>query len=282
MSEVQNELKEEDLLVMDEERSDEANNLVNKKSIPPTKVALKAGEVVVNKDLESAVKRKGRPPNSTKMAGLLKNAIQGVTSDGRSLYTSHGRERRVYNEISKTLPDGSPIYKGKRGRKKGIKGLYDYEESQEYPLEAKVDAVTCWTVTANLRTVSEILNIRFETLSKWKQQPWWYDLAAQIKQEKQEQLDAGMSAVIDKSMQLLNDRLENGDVVVNAKTGAIIRSPMSVQATVNTLKNVFDKRQLIRNEPTSISRSESTDERLKRLSEEFAKFSSATQINQSS
>jgi hypothetical protein len=223
--------------------------------------------------------RKPKPVLGTISPSDFTALVDGTTPDGTPLVNpENGRERRVTQIPKQVLPDGTVVYKGKRGRPRKPKGMYSHSGREHYPLAAKVDAVTCWTVIGNIRTVSEVLGINYETLKAWKSEVWWDDLAKAIRQEKQEELDGTMTGIIDKSLKILQDRLDNGDVIINAKTGRIIRADANIATTVNVLKNVFDKRQLIRNEPTSISRQESTDERLQRLAEEFAVFSKAKTI----
>lgn len=163
-------------------------------------------------------------------------------------------------------------------KKKKIKPKYDHSHYKRYPLDAKIDAVASWTALGNLRTVSELLGIHYDTLLSWKKERWWADLAKQIREEKTEELDSRLSGIIEESLKVLEDRLQTGDVLINAKTGQIIRTPVTAASATKILSTVFDKRQLVRNEPTTISKTETTDDRLHRLAEDFARFTAARTI----
>ena len=66
------------------------------------------------------------------------------------------------------------------------------------------------------------------------------------------------------------DRVENGDYRV-AKDGKLIRVPMGGKELVISGATVYDKRQLLRNQPTSISGSDNKN--IVALAKEFRKLS---------
>ena len=72
--------------------------------------------------------------------------------------------------------------------------------------------------------------------------------------------------------------MELGDFAMT-KSGEIIRKPMTARDTVAVVNTVFDKQRLIRNQATSITETQSVEDRLKSLAEEFTKFANASTIN---
>jgi hypothetical protein len=73
-----------------------------------------------------------------------------------------------------------------------------------------------------------------------------------VRNEKQDELDASYTRVIHKAQEALIDRLEHGDEVIT-RTGERMRKAVTAKdlATIGGIQ--FDKRQIARNLPTSIS-----------------------------
>lgn len=85
-----------------------------------------------------------------------------------------------------------------------------------------------------------------------------------------------MSKVIDKALDLIMDRIEQGDYQYDQKTGKIVKIPLKVRDLERVASGLFDKRQLIRKQPTSIKVSDLNQaERLLQLAEQFAVFAGA-------
>lgn len=139
--------------------------------------------------------------------------------------------------------------------------------------EAKrIEAVTVWLSTGSATETSKILGIPLKTVEGWKSQDWWKDLVAKIRAEEDQQLDAKTSKIIDKALEQLVDRLENGEHVYDQKTGKIKRMPAKLRDVNTTFNNLLDKRQLLRNKPTKIVEQQSTALQLQNLADSFAKF----------
>ena len=68
------------------------------------------------------------------------------------------------------------------------------------------------------------------------------------------------------------DRLEGGDYILDSKTGTIKRVPVKMRDAKTVMTDLFDKRQLLRKQPTKITESQTVDKRLEMLAERFEKF----------
>ena len=128
------------------------------------------------------------------------------------------------------------------------------------------NAVTQYVLLGNMERVSENLGIPGETLSHWKcNTEWWVDLVAKIRDEKQDEIDATFSDIIQSAASNIVERINNGDEQVT-KDGDIVRKAMSGRDLATVMGITFDKRQVVRMLPTSI-RAESTDSRLNALAD---------------
>ena len=82
-----------------------------------------------------------------------------------------------------------------------------------------------------------------------------------------------MSKVIDKTLEMLMQRVEEGDYQYDQKTGRLVKVPLKARDLERITSGLFDKRQLIRKQPTNIKQSDLNQaDRLLKLAEQFAKF----------
>jgi hypothetical protein len=147
-----------------------------------------------------------------------------------------------------------------------------------WPEEAKEMAVAHFALTGNIRRVAEITTIPEYTLRGWKKEPWWQEMLDRVRIEGDEERDSKFSKIIDKAMDEINDRLENGDFILEAKTGQLKRKPISARDATIVTSTMIDKRQLLRGQPTSRSERVSTKDTLNALAEQFMKFAKATEV----
>ena len=110
-----------------------------------------------------------------------------------------------------------------------------------YTNEEKQFAAAIYLQYGNLVKVSSIVNIPHRTLADWTKTEWWENLVAIVRTEKKAELNANLTRLIDKSVQVIEKQLENNEV--KAIDAAKI---MGIS---------FDKRQILNHEPTSITSS---------------------------
>lgn len=117
--------------------------------------------------------------------------------------------------------------------------------------------------------------ISTETASSWKRDREWFSELLSVAQEVVSgQTDRKMSLLLDKSLNALAERLEGGDPYL-AKDGTIQFKPVAAQQAARIMAILYEKRALIRNQPTSIKGEKeiSTEERLNELGRAFEEVS---------
>ena len=144
----------------------------------------------------------------------------------------------------------------------------------------KMDAACAFAVTGNSRRVSELTGIDESTVRRWKCTEWWNEIQSRIVREKDEELDTKLTAIMDKTVVAINDRIDNGDYLYNVKADKLIRKPVGAKDLASVTATMVDKRQLLRGLPTSRTEKVSQDERLKGLAAQFKRFVSAKEIVQ--
>ena len=135
----------------------------------------------------------------------------------------------------------------------------------QYSNEDRREAAAHYVVHGVMSKVSKLTNISETTLSGWKKNDWWVELTEGIRREKSDQIDSSITRILEASTAQLEDRIVNGDEIVG-KDGEKLRLAMKGRDLATVFGITFDKRQIIRNLPTSI-KAESTDSRLNQLAE---------------
>lgn len=146
-----------------------------------------------------------------------------------------------------------------------------YHPQAQYSPEVKLAAVTAYFTTGTVRGASRMTGVSKQTISEWKNKSNWWPLAyAKVKKDKQEELDATLTGMIDLAFEEAKDRILNGDETIT-KDGDIVRKKMSGKDLVTAGAIMVDKRAIIRGDPTSISASknQSPQELLMQLGEQF-------------
>lgn len=132
--------------------------------------------------------------------------------------------------------------------------------------------VKCLTLIAGgtaMGTACKLTGITRGRLNAWRTKEWYSRAISIIQDRLDEQLDGKFTHAINKGMNKLHQRLDVGDPVVNNRTGEVTYKPVSAKDAAIITSIFFDKRNLLRNKPTSISSTQSTDERLVELAGKF-------------
>lgn len=181
-------------------------------------------------------------------------------------YTSKKRGRPTTVEARRKAKNKTP------GKATGSKTFYTDKE--------KMEAACAFAVTGNSRRASELTRIPEATIRMWKQTEWWNEIQDKIIKEQDEELGTKLTALVDKAVGEINDRLDEGDWVYNAKLDKLIRKPVGARDLSIVSAVLVDKRQLLRGQPTSRVERVSQEETLAKLAADFRKFSQAKEVTQ--
>jgi len=135
----------------------------------------------------------------------------------------------------------------------------------EHPIESVIDLATLYVNTGNLNKSAQGAGINQNTAKDWTKQQWFSDILDVVRYEHQKKLDGKITALLGKSLDELADRLDKGDV--DSKTGE--RRPVNAAQVASIIGTLYDKRALIRGEPTSRVERVSVDQRLNKLHKRF-------------
>ena len=127
--------------------------------------------------------------------------------------------------------------------------------------------------------VSLVTGIPLITLKQWKTKDWWKDFALQLKTEDVQQLDSNLRRVVDKALKTVEDRIDLGDAQFDQKTGKIVRIPIKAHVALKITTELLTKKEKLEANPIKEQVEKTIDERLSKLSEEFARFASSKVID---
>lgn len=146
--------------------------------------------------------------------------------------------------------------------------------------QRKISAAVAYVLSGTAAKAAEVANVSKPTILDWKNNSdWWPHLIAHIKEKHDEDIEARTTNILTKALDEVEDRIEHGDQIMNYKTGEMEYKPISGKDLTIIFGTLYDKRQLMRREPTAISDNTSEDQRLQHLMQEFIKFSEAKQID---
>lgn len=148
-----------------------------------------------------------------------------------------------------------------------------YKNPTFFDQETKTDAATLYCVYGDIFEVSKLTSVPITFLKQWKEEAWWVEIQKRVFVEQNDKLSARISQVLEKSIDQITDRLENGDQTYNPKTGEITRKPVEAKVLTSLFESLSHQRRITRGEPTAISAKISVDSRLERLEKAFIQYS---------
>ena len=155
---------------------------------------------------------------------------------------------------------------------------FKFNNPSYFNLEQKTDACALYCVYGDVDQVSELTGIDPKFLRQWRDEPWWSEIQKKVFIEQNEKLASRISGVLDRSLDHLVDRLDNGDYLWDVRKSKLVRKPVDTKVLSNLFNNLITRRQLIRGEPTSITTQVAVDDRLKLLADQFQKFALAKEV----
>ena len=148
-------------------------------------------------------------------------------------------------------------------------GDSNHKEGEWWSDAKRIEVVTSWLALGKIPLVSHCTGVSEGTIRQWRTQPWWKELELSILTETDQELDAKLAKRIDKALDVVWDRLENGDFMYDPKTGEFIRKPVNMKDTHRVMVDMLDKRLLLRKQPKEQQSQEAVADILKNLAKEF-------------
>jgi phosphoribosylformylglycinamidine (FGAM) synthase PurS component len=126
----------------------------------------------------------------------------------------------------------------------------------------------------NLAETAVVTGVPLPTLKMWKTTDWFKEYALQLQSEDVQQMSSNLKKVVEKSLKAVEDRLDLGDAQFDQRTGAIVRVPVKAHVALKITTDLMTKQEKLLANPVKEQVEKTIDDRLLKLSEEFAKFAS--------
>ena len=146
----------------------------------------------------------------------------------------------------------------------------------KYSLEDRYRAAAALIATGNSKAASQQSGVPASTIRHWdNSDPDFQMMCQEIRTEYGEKIKFKLAEIIDESATQILDRVRNGDVIRDPKTGELVRVPIKGRDLAIIGGVSFDKLRLAENQPTTIVKQDSK-ENLRQLAEEFKKIGDAS------
>ena len=141
----------------------------------------------------------------------------------------------------------------------------------KHTLKDRYQAAASLIATGNSIAASRESGVPASTIRHWQHKDEDFQLVCQeLQAEFADKIKFKLAEIINEAADQTLDRLTNGDVVRDNRTGELVRVPIKGKDAAIVGAVAFDKLRLVENQPTTIS---STSGDLKALAEEFAQLS---------
>lgn len=154
------------------------------------------------------------------------------------------------------------------------------QKNHWYSDSQKLEAVKCWLITGNLTQTAAALGIGLPTIRIWRYSQWWEDLVKEIKSENSIVLTNKLRKIADKALTVTEDRLENGDWVLNQKTGEMVRRQVPLRDAARVANDLLTKVEKLDKKPQEAVQNEKIQDTLSRLAAKFEEFANKRQVLQ--
>lgn len=166
------------------------------------------------------------------------------------------------NNVRKNMPDEDVV----RGMEDKEVDLIDVSYSEEdlnidlsdlyapnspYSPEQKIAAAQAYLITGTSVKAQKYCGVKADIIRTWKNKSnWWAEVFQTVKKQKNDELEATFTQIMDKGLHAVADRIENGDTKVQ-KDGSTIKVPMGGKELAIVVSIMYDKRALLRGDVTS-------------------------------
>lgn len=144
---------------------------------------------------------------------------------------------------------------------------------KEIPWEKKVEVATKILSLGNTRLAAELSEVSLNTVRSWKKSEWWPTLIEELKQEQRAEATTRLGKIAATALDVMEDRLLNGEHVLNNKTGEMVRKPVGLRDASTAANNLMTQQarlEQLNNRTTEVN--DTVQDVLKQLAGEFAKF----------
>jgi len=166
----------------------------------------------------------------------------------------------------KILTDGTIVPVDKYGR----------AGKQHYTHDQKLQIISVYLTCDSPVKTSELTGVDVNTIKYWRKQSWWDELVAEIYSRDAQKKSSKISRIVDKALDLVQDRLDHGDYMYDPKSGKVIRTPVKLRDLNNATNTLIEKQELLKKR--TLDKVDRVDQKthLEQLAQKFVEFAKAS------
>jgi uncharacterized protein (DUF4415 family) len=147
-----------------------------------------------------------------------------------------------------------------------------------WPHNKKLETISTYLVLGSMTQTALVVGVPYPTIEIWRRTDWWKEYALKLKNEDIQQLDSNLKRIVNKSLKVLEDRIDKGDAQFDQKTGEIVRVPIKAHVALKISSELLEQKRKLDSAPIREDIEKTVDARLLKLAEEFSRFSSMKTI----
>lgn len=151
-----------------------------------------------------------------------------------------------------------------------INFIQNKKSNNVVPADKVANFLLNYAAGMTMRQSAEEADVKLPTTKDWKKTDWFEEALNIARDVAISKTDGKMSHLLETSLNALQSRLDRGDPYI-AKDGTVKYKPVTAHHAAQITSIIFDKRALLRNQPTTIKGEKeiSTEERLSNLGKRF-------------
>ena len=145
--------------------------------------------------------------------------------------------------------------------------------------KSKIKLVQEWLRTGNLTSACKTIRIPYNTALEWKRTEWWKELSDKYREEMDIRLSSKIDTIVEHAVDEILERIENGEHILDSKTGDVIRIPAKARDLATITKFLTDRQDiLIKRKKIENTDTATIKDKLSDLAAHFASFVKQTNV----
>lgn len=144
------------------------------------------------------------------------------------------------------------------------------DTKKHWSKEQQLEVVKSFLIVGSVRAAARLCKVPEQTAFVWARQPWWKELVDDLQTQDQLKLSSRLKRIVEKTFDVVEDRLEHGDYVYDQKTGEMRRKPVNAKDAAKIGMDFDNKRDTILGKMNSVASEEQLDDKLNKLAAKFA------------
>lgn len=165
----------------------------------------------------------------------------------------------------------------RKGPKELQRGKMQYirksrDEGGHYDWKTKMKVVANYLATGNLALSARMEDVNELTARNWRKMEWWQEAISDMQLQESVATNKTLQKLRDKALEVVGDRLENGNYQYDPKTGRVERVPVNARDAHKIATDFIDKHQFIEDRIRRMNSQEEAKkvDHLKKIADAFA------------